>query len=150
MCRTFGHCAWTIPSVILSALPVAMVVRTAPACAATSFFNSAIIAGSGKTLDQQCSKNRSSNVRSVSFKEILNNATINVSAGSMLDFTSGNSNIGSAVISSSNPSVASVVDLARVETHTQGTAIIAVDLYLSTGTGQTGSPVAHHVTIKVQ
>jgi len=89
-------------------------------------------------------------VRSVSFKEILNNATINVSAGSMLDFTSGNSNIGSAVISSSNPSVASVVDLARVETHTQGTAIIAVDLYLSTGTGQTGSPVAHHVTIKVQ
>jgi hypothetical protein len=113
------------------------------------------VATSGSThTSNQTSNNRSNtlsdNIRPVSFSEMLHNATINVSAGTMLDFTSGNSNVGSSLVSSNNPSVASIMDSVRVQTNAQGKAVISVDLYTSTGRGQTGSRSAHYVTVNVQ
>lgn len=114
----------------------------------------AVIDASNQTYTQTVDYNpidtSNGNIHSVSFSDILNNAIIFTSVGSILDFTSGNSNVGSRVVSSDNPSVVSVINSSQVKANTAGRAVVTVNLYQSSGNGQTGSPTPHYVTINVR
>jgi hypothetical protein len=105
---------------------------------------------SNPTSKYTSSNKSSSNVQAVSFSDISKNATISVGVGDILDFTSGNSNVGSSVVSSSKASVVSVLNSTQVQANAAGTAVVTVNLYSSTGSGQTASPTPHYVTINVK
>jgi hypothetical protein len=89
-------------------------------------------------------------MRSVALSEMSKDATISVSIGTILDFTSGNSNIGSSVVSSSNAAVVSVISSTQARANAIGTAVITVHLFQSSGAGQIGPSTAHKVIINVQ
>ena len=105
---------------------------------------------SSQTSNNTNSNAPSGNVQAVAFSDISNNGTISATVGEILDFTSGNSNVGSSVVSSSNASVISVLNSTQVQAKAAGRAVVTVNLYSSTGNGQMGSPTAHYVTVNVQ
>jgi hypothetical protein len=115
---------------------------------------SCVVSNKSSQASNQTSKNTSSNslsnVQAVSLSNISNNATISARVGDILDFTSGNSNVGSSVVSSSNPSVVVVLNSTQAQANAAGKAVVTVNLFSSTGNGQTGSPVPHYVAVNVQ
>jgi hypothetical protein len=113
-----------------------------------------VVSNNSSQASNQTSKNTSSNslsnVQAVSLGNISNNAAISARVGDILDFTSGNSNVGSSVVSSSNPSVVVVLNSTQAQANAAGKAVVTVNLFSSTGNGQTGSPVPHYVAVNVQ
>jgi len=107
-------------------------------------------APSNYEMSDKRSSNGQRNTRSVAFSEVSKDATISVGIGTILDFTSGNNNIGTSVVSSSNAAVVSVVSSTQARANATGTAMITVHLFQSSGAGQIGPPTAHKLIINVQ